>query len=94
MPHHFGLRVNVIRCAVRSIAEMMNGPADGPGPFSWPLLNASGLAVMLFGSSMPLPANMPFQSAKGLANVMTAWRSSTPRVTDADPVAAVGAWRS
>jgi hypothetical protein len=33
-PHHFGLRVNVIRCAPRSMLEMMNGPADGPGPLS------------------------------------------------------------
>ena len=33
-PHHFGLRVNMIRCAVRSRLEMMNGPADGPGPLS------------------------------------------------------------
>ena len=30
-PHHFGLRVNVIRFAPRSRLEMMNGPADGPG---------------------------------------------------------------
>ena len=38
---------------------------------------------MLFGSSMVLPANIPFHSEKFLANVMTAWRSSAPRVTDA-----------
>ncbi len=47
-----------------------------------PLLNASGVAVMLLGTNMPLPANMPFQSAYGLAKVMIACRSSTPRVTD------------
>ena len=46
------------------------------------MLKASGVAVTLFGNSMPLPANMPFQSAYGLANVMIACRSSTPRVTD------------
>ena len=28
--------------------ETMNGPADGPGPLSWALLNASGVAVALF----------------------------------------------
>ena len=61
----------------------MNGPADGPGPSSCALLNASGVDVMLRGSSIPLPANMPFHSAYGLANVITACRSSTPRVTDA-----------
>ncbi len=68
----------------------MNGPADGPGPLSWPLLNASGVDVMLFGSSIPLPANMPLHSAYGLAKVMTAWRSSTPRVTDATRSAPLG----
>ena len=45
------------------------------------MLNASGVAVTDFGNSIPLPANMPFQSAYGLAKVMTACRSSTPRVT-------------
>jgi hypothetical protein len=45
------------------------------------LLNASGVSVMLFGSSTVLPANMPFQSAHGFSNVMTACRSSTPRST-------------
>ena len=50
---------------------------------SCPLLNTSGFAVMLLGSSMALPANMPRHSEKGLANVMIAWRSSTPRVTEA-----------
>ena len=59
----------------------MNGPADGPGRSSCPLLNTSGSDVMLLGSSMVLPANIPRQSEKGLANVTTAWRSSTPRVT-------------
>ena len=59
----------------------MNGPADGPGPLSCALLNASGVAVELFGRSMVLPANMPCQSDQGLAKVMTAWRSSTPRST-------------
>ncbi len=83
VPHHFGLRVKTIRCAVRSRFETMNGPADGPGPLSWPLLNASGVAVMLLGRSMVLPASMPFHAPYGLANVMMAWRSSTPRVTDA-----------
>ena len=63
VPHHFGLRVNVIRCAVGSIAEMMKGPADGGGPLRKPLLKASGVAVTDFGNSMPLPAKMPFQSA-------------------------------
>ena len=63
VPHHFGLRVNVMRCAVRSSADTMNGPADGPGPLSCPLLNTSGFAVMLLGSSMVLPANMPRHSA-------------------------------
>ena len=29
VPHHFGLRVSMMRCAVRSSAEMMNGPAEG-----------------------------------------------------------------
>src|SRR4051794_4125215 len=82
VPHHFGLRVNVIRCAPRSRLEMMNGPADGPGPVSCALLNASGVAVMLLGNSTVLPENMPRQSAHGFAKVMTAWRSSTPRVTD------------
>ncbi|GAB4699487.1 hypothetical protein MOKP126_21360 [Mycobacterium avium subsp. hominissuis] len=47
------------------------------------MLNASGVAVMLLGSSMPLPANMPRHSAYGLAKVTTACRSSTPRVTEA-----------
>ena len=61
-PHHFGLRVNVIRCAVRSTLETMNGPADGPGDCNCPLLNTSGVAVMLLGSSMVLPANMPRHS--------------------------------
>ena len=37
---------------------------------------------MLFGISTVFPANMPRQSAQGLSKVMTAWRSSTPRVTD------------
>ncbi len=37
---------------------------------------------MLLGTGTVLPENMPFQSAQGLANVMTAWRSSTPRSTD------------
>src|SRR5882757_443641 len=82
VPHHFGLRVNVMRCAVLSIDDTMNGPADGPGPLSCALLKASGVAVMLFGSSMVLPANMARQSPKGSANVITACRSSTPRVTD------------
>ncbi len=68
----------------------MNGPADGPGPSSWPLLNASGVAVMLLGSSIPLPANMPRHSAYGLAKVMTACRSSTPRVTEATRSAPLG----
>ena len=63
VPHHFGLRVSTMRWAVRSSADTMNGPADGPGPLSWPLLKTSGLAVMLFGSSMVLPANMPRHSA-------------------------------
>ena len=45
------------------------------------LLNASGVAVELLGSSTVLPANMPRQSDQGLAKVMTAWRSSTPRST-------------
>ena len=62
VPHQFSLRVSVIRCAVRSTAEIWNGPAEGPGPLNWPLLNASGVAVMLLGSSMVLPANMPFHS--------------------------------
>ena len=44
-PHHLGLRVNVIRFAPRSRLEMMNGPADGPGPLSCARLNASGVAV-------------------------------------------------
>ena len=62
VPHHFGLRVNVIRCAVRSTFDTMNGPADGPGASSCPLLKTSGLVVMLLGSSMVLPANMPRHS--------------------------------
>lgn len=62
VPHHFGLRVNVIRCAVLSTDEMMNGPAEGPGLSSCPLLKTSGLAVMLLGSSMVFPANMPRHS--------------------------------
>src|SRR3954453_23570937 len=62
---------------------MMNGPADGPGLVIRPLLNAAGVAVMLFGTSTVLPENMPFQSAQGLAKRMTAWRSSVPRSTDA-----------
>ncbi|CNU79507.1 Uncharacterised protein [Mycobacterium tuberculosis] len=41
------------------------------------------MAVILAGSSMPLPANIPRHSAYGLANVTTACRSSTPLVTDA-----------
>src|SRR3984885_12194342 len=81
-PHHFGLRVNTIRCLVRSSEEKMNGPADGPGPASCAELNALAVAVMLLGSSIVLPANMPRHSAYGLAKVITAWRSSTPRVTD------------
>src|SRR6478735_5244471 len=83
VPHHFGLRVKMIRCAPRSTVVMMNGPADGPGPLRKPLLNACGFPVTALGISMLLPANMPFQSAKCLANVMTACRSSTPLVTDA-----------
>src|ERR1700684_1913157 len=73
-PHHLGLRVNTIRCLVRSSAVTTNGPAAGPGPDS--------CAVLLLGSSMVLPANIPRHSAYGLAKVITAWRSSTPRVTD------------
>ena len=46
---------------VRSSVETMNGPADGPGPLSWPLLKTSGFAVMLRGSI--LPANIPRHSA-------------------------------
>lgn len=46
---------------------------------------------MLLGSSRPLPANMPFQSAYGLSKVITAWRSSTPRVTDATRSKPLGA---
>src|SRR4029077_17631751 len=80
-PHHLGLRANMIRCAPRSRLETMNGPADGPGLDSCPLLNTSGVAVELFGSSTVLPANMPFQSDQDLAKVMTACRSSTPRST-------------
>lgn len=38
---------------------------------------------MLLGSSIVLPDNMPRHSAYGLAKVMIAWRSSTPRVTEA-----------
>src|SRR4051794_3950869 len=83
VPHHFGLRVRVKRWAPRAIVVMMNGPAEGGGPLRNPLLNASGVAVTLLGSRKPLPANMPFHSAYGLANVMTACRSSAPRVTDA-----------
>ena len=37
---------------------------------------------MLFGYNMAFPANMARQSVKFSANVMTACRSSTPRVTD------------
>ena len=81
VPHHFGLRFNVIRCAVRSRSVTMNGPAEGPGRSSWPLLNTSGSEVTLLGSSIVLPANIPRQSEKGLAKVTTAWRSSAPRVT-------------
>src|SRR3984957_19181698 len=81
-PHHLGLRVNTIRCLVRSSAETTKGPADGPGPDSCAVLNASEVAVLRLGSSMVLPANMPRHSAYGLAKVITAWRSSTPRVTD------------
>ncbi len=82
-PHQFGLRVSTIRWADLSRVVTMKGPADGPGPLSCALLNASGVDVMLRGSSIPLPANMPFHSAYGLANVMTACLSSTPRVTEA-----------
>src|SRR5262249_20020225 len=88
--HHFGLWVNTIRCAVRSTLETMNGPADGPGPLSCPLLNASGVAVMLLGSSIVLPDNIPRRSAYGFANFTTAWRSSTPRVTDSTRSAPLG----
>src|ERR1700730_11169050 len=84
-PHHLGLRVNIIRCLVRSSAETTNGPADGPGPDSCAVLNASGVAVLLLGSSMVLPANMPRHSAYGLEKVITAWRSSTPRDTHLSP---------
>ncbi len=80
-PHHLGLRVNVIRFAPRSRLEMTNGPADGPGPLSCARLNASGVAVDVFGSSTVLPANMPFQSDQGLENVTIACRSSAPRST-------------
>src|SRR5215218_1115401 len=80
-PHHLGLRVNVIRFAPRSRLEMTNGPADGPGPLSCARLKASGVAVDVFGRRTVLPANMPFQSDQGLANVMTACRSSEPRST-------------
>src|SRR3984893_15384701 len=81
-PHHLGLRVNTIRCLVRSNAVTTNGPADGPGPDSCAGLNASGVAVLLLGGSVALPANMPRHLADGLGRVMTASRSSTPRVTD------------
>src|SRR5215212_5236675 len=80
-PHHFELRFNVIRCPVRSRSVTMNGPADGPGRSSCPLLNTSGSAVMLLGSSIVLPANIPRHSEKGFPKVTTACRSSTPRVT-------------
>ena len=63
VPHHFGLRVNVIRCAARSTVPTMNGPAEGGGVSRNPVLNASGVPVSSLGNSMPLPANMPFQSA-------------------------------
>src|ERR1700677_397610 len=89
-PHHFGVRVNTIRCVGRSSEDTMNGPADGPGESSWPLLNASGVEVMLLGSNIPLPANMPRHSAYGLAKVMMACRSSTPRVTVATRSAPLG----
>ena len=79
-PHQRGLRVSTMRCALRSILDTMNGPADGPGASSWPLLKTSGFAVMLRGC-MP-PANIPRHSAYGWAKVITAWRSSTPLVTD------------
>src|ERR1700753_3106671 len=82
-PHHLGLRDRVIRCAVWSMLVMMNGPAEGPGWVSWALLNASGVSVILLVNSIVCPENMPFHSAYGLANVMTACRSSTPRVTEA-----------
>ncbi len=49
VPHHFGLRVIVMRCAVLSMLETMNGPADGGGLFRKPLLNASGVDVTDFG---------------------------------------------
>ena len=65
-PHHFGLRLKVIRCAVRSTLEIRNGPADAGGPLRKPLLKASGVAVMTFGQSMPLPANMPLQAKQQL----------------------------
>ena len=60
-PHQRGLRVNTIRCALWLILDTMNGPADGPGAFSWPLLKTSGFSVMLRGC-MP-PANIPRHSA-------------------------------
>src|ERR1700761_5376835 len=81
-PHHLGLRVNTIRCLVRSNAVTTNGPADGPGPDSCAVLNASAVAVLLLGSSMVLPADMPRHSAYGLAKVMTACWSLTPGVPD------------
>ena len=80
VPHQRGLRVSTMRCAPRSIVDTMNGPADGPGASSWPLLKTSGFAVMLRGC-IP-PANIPRHSAYGSAKVTTAWRSSTPLVTD------------
>ena len=48
-PHHLGLRVSTIRCRVRSSDETMNGPADGPGPESCALLNASGVRSHALG---------------------------------------------
>ncbi len=41
-PHQRGLRVSTMRCAPWSILDTTNGPADGPGASSWPLLKTSG----------------------------------------------------
>ena len=38
-----------MRCAVLSIVDTMNGPADGPGVRAGPVLKTSGFAVMLRG---------------------------------------------
>ena len=81
VPHHLGLRVNVIRFAPRSRLEMMNGPADGPGSVELSLVERFGGGCRALRQQHGVAGEHAPPFGVGLANVTTAWRSSTPRST-------------